>query len=182
MNELWWMGTDLTLVLALVTAINTLDTQTPVVRILKFDGISRIACVRLLAHGQQSHLLAALLSSQPGHLKIQNDPEERCCRIRNFFIRKSPWLTRFHYVYKLVYNVHVRTLWRKLYLCPAKTNLDIFSIQTSSSQSIPTTARKNINRCRDNRSCTDFSDSYRQFSCVRVYMRACLHHIAIFAS
>lgn len=84
MNELWWMGADLTLVLALVTAINTLDTQTPVIRILKFDSISRIARVRLLAHCKQSHLLATLLSSQPGYLKIQN--EKRCCRIRNFFI------------------------------------------------------------------------------------------------
>jgi len=78
MNKLWWMGADLTLVLALVAAVNTLDTQTPIVRVLKFDGVSRIARVRLLAHCQQSHLLATLLSSQPGYLRTQNDPPEEC--------------------------------------------------------------------------------------------------------
>lgn len=71
MNEFWWMGADLTLVLAFVAAVNTFDTQTPIVRVLKFDGVSRIARVRLLAHCQQTHLLAALLSSQPGYLRTK---------------------------------------------------------------------------------------------------------------
>lgn len=70
MNELWWMGTDLTLVLALVAAVNTLDTQTPVVRVLKFDSVSWIARVCLLAYCQQPHLLTTLLPSQPGHLRM----------------------------------------------------------------------------------------------------------------
>lgn len=63
------MGADLTLVLALVAAVNALDTQTPVVRILKFDGVPRVARVRVLAHRQQIHLLATLLPSNPGHLR-----------------------------------------------------------------------------------------------------------------
>jgi len=69
MNEFWRMSADLTFVLALVTAVNTLDTQTPIIRVLKLDGISRIARVRMLAHRQQTHLLATLLSSQPGDLR-----------------------------------------------------------------------------------------------------------------
>lgn len=62
------MGADLTLVQALVAAVNTLDTQTPVVWVLKFDGIPRIARIRLVAYCQQTHLLATLLPSHPGYL------------------------------------------------------------------------------------------------------------------
>lgn len=69
----------------------------------------------------------------------------------------------------------------QLHMWPAK-NLDIFSIKMSSSQSTPRTARKNINRCRDNRSCTDFSDCIDNSHVYAFYMRACLPHTAIFAS
>lgn len=69
MNEFRWMGADLTLVLALVAAVNALDTQTPVVRVLKLDGVPRIARIRVLTHRQQIHLAATLLPPYPGHLR-----------------------------------------------------------------------------------------------------------------
>jgi hypothetical protein len=68
-NETGRMCTDLTLVLTLVTAVDALDLKAPVVRILKFHGVPRVAGVRLLPHRQQVHLLAVVLSSYPGHLR-----------------------------------------------------------------------------------------------------------------
>lgn len=69
MNELGRVGANLTLVLALVATVNALDTQTPVIRILKLDGVSRIAGICVLTYRQQIHLLATLLPSNPGHLR-----------------------------------------------------------------------------------------------------------------
>lgn len=167
------MRADLTFVLALVTAINTLDTQTPVIRVLKFDGISRIARIRLLAYCQQSHFFTTLLSSQPGYLRIQNDSsEERFILLHLKLFRKKIIMVDFHsfslsFLFMVLMEVKI---WHNC-ICSIKDRFRyFFSIQMSSRQSTPRIARKNINRCIDNRSCYNVRifRSYRQFSCVHV--------------
>lgn len=62
MDEFRRMRTDLTLVLALVAAIDKLDLKTPIVRILELDGVPGIAGVSVLSHRQQVHLLPVVLT------------------------------------------------------------------------------------------------------------------------
>lgn len=163
------MRADLTFVLALVTAINTLDTQTPVIRVLKFDGISRIARIRLLAYCQQSHFFTTLLSSQPGYLRIQNDSSEErfiLLHLKNH----HGWFSLIFVIFHLFIVLMELKIWHNC-ICSTKDRFRyFFSIQMSSRQSTLRIARKNINRCIDNRSCYNVRifRSYRQFSCVRV--------------
>ena len=68
-DDLGRMRADLTLVLALVAAVDVPDHQAPVVRILELGCVPRVSSVCVLAHRQQVHLFAVVLSAHPGYLR-----------------------------------------------------------------------------------------------------------------
>lgn len=94
--ELRRVGAYLAFVLALVATVDVLYLQSPVVRILEFNGVPKVSCIGVLANGQQTQLFTVALSPYPRYLRSQR-------RMTKTEIDLHSVSRKFHPTYNIIY-------------------------------------------------------------------------------